>query len=223
MPVLLARRSRNRNIWAQARRICRPRFRRRSNSSPGVFSTTGRGGDRRAAPRSDRGERSGSGSNAPRRFSPSPQGDRPDRSERPSGGAFASRKPFTSRPPSGERFGGKPRSSRDSFSGNSHDRQERSASTESGKRVYRKFDAPRDRPARAGDSDGDKRKPAGDFTPRKFAGKPGGFAGKKSSAKSDRPFTGKSTSTFAKFAGNKKPFGKRAPARKFKPSQGESA
>ena len=36
-------------------------------------------------------------------------------------------------------------------------------------------------------------------------------------------FTGKPESTFAKFAGNKKPFGKRPPARKFKPNGGESA
>jgi hypothetical protein len=61
-----------------------------------------------------------------------------------------------------------------------------------------------------------------------FAGKSdrkpgGGFAGKKTFAKSDRPFTGKPAGTFAKFAGNKKPFGKRPPGRKFKPSKGESA
>jgi len=114
--------------------------------------------------------------------------------------------------------------------------------------VYRKFDAPRDRPARPYSSDrpartegfgGESRKPAGDFAPRKFAGKPsgkpggfggksggkpgGGFAGKKPYSKSGTGFPGKPTSTFAKFAGNKKPFGKRPPARKFKPSQGESA
>ena len=153
---------------------------------------------------------------------------------------------------------------------------------ESGKRVYRKFDAPRDRaarpyssdrparpfspdrparppsadrpvrPARAEGADGSARKPArefaprrfaskpfakpggfagkkpygkssGDFKPRKFAGKPGGFAGKKpfgkSAGKPGASFAGKPSSTFAKFAGSKKPFGKRAPARKFKPKE----
>jgi hypothetical protein len=120
--------------------------------------------------------------------------------------------------------------------------------TESGKRVYRKFDAPRERPTRTFSSDRPARpeggggfaaRPGGDFAPRKFAGKPsgkpggfagkaghkpgGGFAGKKPFGKSGAPFSGKPTSTFAKFANNKKPFGKKAPARKFKPSQGESA
>jgi hypothetical protein len=114
--------------------------------------------------------------------------------------------------------------------------------------VYRKFDAPRDRPARPYSSDrparpegsgSGARKPSGDFAPRKFAGKPagkpggfarkpgskpgGGFGGKKNFAKPGAPFTGKPTSTFAKFAGNKKPFGKRPPGRKFKPSKGESS
>ena len=141
--------------------------------------------------------------------------------------------------------------------------------SESGKRVYRKFDAPRDRPARpysadrparparaegaggtAGRSTGEfaprkfaGKKPygksSGDFKPRKFAGKPGGFAGKKpfgkstgkpggfagkkpfgrSAGKPGASFAGKPSSTFAKFAGSKKPFGKRAPARKFKPKE----
>jgi hypothetical protein len=34
---------------------------------------------------------------------------------------------------------------------------------------------------------------------------------------------GKAVSTFDKFKDNKKPFGKRPPARKFKPEKGESA
>jgi hypothetical protein len=118
--------------------------------------------------------------------------------------------------------------------------------------VYRKFDAPRDRPARPFSSDRSARgeasgkgfagKPSGDLAPRKFAGKapsktggkpggfagkagrkPGGFAGKTPFAKSHEPFSGKPASTFAKFAGNRKPFGKRPPARKFKPGKGESA
>jgi hypothetical protein len=95
------------------------------------------------------------------------------------------------------------------------------------------------RPARgegAGSSSG---RPTEDFAPRKFAGKsfgkpsgfsgkkpfgkssgkPGGFAGKKPFTKPGAPFAGKPASTFAKFAGSKKPFGKRAPARKFKPKE----
>ena len=127
------------------------------------------------------------------------------------------------------------------------ERQDRGPSGEGGKRVYKKFDAPRDRPARGEGFGGDARKSGGDFAPRKVAVKPGGktggfagkssgfackkrqaggFGGKKSGGfgkKSDKPFTGKPSSTFAKFAGNKKPFGKRPPARKFKPNQGESA
>ena len=131
---------------------------------------------------------------------------------------------------------------------------------ESGKRAYRKFDAPRDRAARPFSSDrparpfssrpacaagprgrdrGTARKPEGDFKPRKFAGKlfakpggfagkkpygkstgkPGGFAGKKPFGKAGASFAGKPSSTFAKFAGSRKPFGKRAPARKFKPKE----
>jgi hypothetical protein len=54
--------------------------------------------------------------------------------------------------------------------------------------------------------------------------KPGGsFGGKKNFAKAGAPFAGKPSSTFAKFAGNKKPFGKKPPARKYKPTQGESS
>jgi hypothetical protein len=124
---------------------------------------------------------------------------------------------------------------------------------ESGKRVYRKFDAPRDRSARPYSADRPARparvegaggtadrstgefaprkfagkkpngKSSGDFKPRKFAGKPGGFAGKKpfgkSAGKPGASFAGKPSSTFAKFADSKKPFGKRAPARKFKPKE----
>ena len=101
--------------------------------------------------------------------------------------------------------------------------------------------APADRPARqrAEGIGGTARKPEGDFKPRKFAGKlfakpggfagkkpygkstgkPGGFAGKKPFGKAGASFAGKPSSTFAKFAGSKKPFGKRAPARKFKPKE----
>jgi 23S rRNA pseudouridine2605 synthase len=230
---------------------------------------------------------------------------------RPSGGTGFSGKPRFSKSSSNsnskDKFAGKP------FAGKPRDGGERGFSTESGKRVYRKFDAPRERPSRPFSSDrparpyssdrparpyssdrpartaraegtgGSAGKPAGEFAPRKFAGKPfgkpggfagkkpfgkssgkpsgfsgkppgdsaprkfagkpggfagkkpfgkssgkpGGFAGKKpfgrSAGKPGGAFPGKPSSTFAKFAGNKKPFGKRAPARKFKPGKDESA
>jgi hypothetical protein len=208
---------------------------------------------------------------------------------RPSGGPGFSGKPGFSK--SKDRFVGKP-SVNKPFYGKLKVEDERGSKSESGKRVYRKFDAPReraarpfssdrparpysaDRPARPARTEGagrDAERPAGDFNPRKFAGKPGGFAGKKPFGKSagkpggfagkkpfgkssgkpgaftgkkpyakssakpggfagTKPFTkpgaafpGKPTSTFAKFAGNKKPFGKRPPARKFKPREDESA
>ncbi len=66
-----------------------------------------------------------------------------------------------------------------------------------------------------------------------YAGKSGSSFPKKSSSFGKKPFsksaagaksaTGKPASTFDKFKGNKKPFGKRAPARKFKPEETESA
>jgi len=156
------------------------------------------------------------------------------------------RKPFAKKSSAEKPFAGRPREG-----------------GESGKRVYRKFDAPRDRaarpfssdrparstsadrparPARAEGAGGAASKATGEFAPRKFAGKPfgkpvdsreeafgksagkpGGFAGKKpfgkSAGKPGASFAGKPASTFAKFAGNKKPFGKRAPARKFKPKE----
>ncbi len=111
----------------------------------------------------------------------------------------------------------------------------------------RKFDGPRApskrNPFASSGADaprptGFKRKSPGDFAPRKFAGKPSGaprkftgkpapragagFKGKKPSGKSGTQFS-KPGSPFAKFVGNKKPFGKRPPARKFKPPKGESA
>ena len=207
----------------------------------------GQGSDRRPGPRPDRGERTGSGgARAAGSYAPRPRGDRPQNAE---GGSFTPRKPYA--PRGAGFFSAKPRPSDnrpDRAASGPHERQDRSSSTESGKRVYRKFDAPRDRPARPFSSErpareegpgGETRKFSGDFAKRKFPGKSsgkpggfagkserkpgGGFAGKKTFAKSDRPFTGKPTSTFAKFAGNKKPFGKRPPGRKFKPTQGESA
>ncbi len=184
---------------------------------------------------------------------------------RPSGGAGFTDKPGFSK--SKGKIAGKP------FAGKPRDGGGRGFGGESGKRVYRKFDAPRDRaarpfssdrparpfspdrparptsadrparPARAEGAGGAASKATGEFAPRKFAGKsfgkpggfagkkpfgrsasrPGGFAGKKpfgkSAGKPGASFAGKPSSTFAKFAGNKKPFGKRAPARKFKPKE----
>jgi 23S rRNA pseudouridine2605 synthase len=202
---------------------------------------SGQDGDRRPGPRSDRGERSAfGGSRGVGSYTPRPQGERPRRSE---GDGFAPRKPYA--PRGAGFFSAKPRPSDDRAdrpARGPREGRERATASETGKRVYKKFDAPRDRPARPYSSDrparaeggaGGARKPAGDFAkrgfvdkakPGKFAGKSGvGFAGKKPFGKSDGSFAGKPTSTFAKFAGNKKPFGKRAPARKFKPSQGESA
>ena len=206
-----------------------------------------RGAEKRTGSRPDRGERpSFGGSRSAGSYAPRPQGDRAGRPARTEGGSFAPRKTYSPRSSDGTGSSAKPRFSKEGFAGKPRAREDRGASTESGKRVYRKFDAPRERPARpsSGDRPGSRegfgdgtRKPAGDFAPRKFAskpaGKPGGFGGKSSGkpggfakkpfAKSDRPFKGKADSTFAKFAGNKNPFGKRPPARKFKPNTGESA
>jgi 23S rRNA pseudouridine2605 synthase len=224
----------------------------RRESSP----RAGAGGDRRPSPRSDRGERPASGeARGSGSYTPRPQGDRPRRAE---GDASAPRKPY---PPRGAGFFSKePRPSDARFparpSSGPREREDRGAG-EGAKRVYRKFDAPRDRPTRNYSSDrparaegGEASKPAGDFAKRKFTGKPsgkpggfggkssgkpggsrgksggkpGGFGGKKPFSKSsDKPFGGKPSSTFSKFVGTKKPFGKRAPTRKFKPGKGESA
>jgi hypothetical protein len=101
---------------------------------------------------------------------------------------------------------------------------------------FRKFDAPRSpRPFRdKGDSGS---KPGSAFGEKKpyrksskgFAGKSGSsftkksgsFTGKKPYGKSATDSTGKPAGTFDKFKGNKKPFGKRPPARKFKPKKEE--
>ena len=224
--------------------------------APGSTQRSGRKPERRT----EAGERPAFRSpQAAGSYAARPQGDRP---RRPEGGSFAPRKPDASRPSGGAGTTGKPRFSKDGkpqgkFQG---DRPRPDSAGEGGKRVYRKFDAPKsearrdrpartqstdrparpyssDRPARAASPGGESRRPAGDFAARKFKakGKPGGyegkagrkpgggFAGKKPSFKSGDSSSGKPGSTFAKFAGNKKPFGKRPPARKFKPSQGESA
>jgi 23S rRNA pseudouridine2605 synthase len=238
-------------------------------------------GGGRPAGRAARGERPAfGGPRTPGTYTPRPAArfDRAPRGEgRGESGGFAPRKPY---PPRGAGFfSGKPRPSDtgsdqaarpDRSASGPRDRADRGPGTESGKRVYRKFDAPRDRPARPfsgrparSEDSGDAGKPSGGFAPRKFAGKPsgrpgasagrpggkpggsysgksagfagkkpfgkadGGFAGKKSFGKSDGSFSrkpgAKSTSTFAKFAGGKKPFGKRPPARKFKAKGDASA
>jgi 23S rRNA pseudouridine2605 synthase len=133
-----------------------------------------------------------------------PRSDRPGSRE---GGTFAPRKPFASRPKDGAKFGAKTGFSKaGKFAGKPEGPREDTdqfSSAEVGKRVYRKFDAPRERRDQSPRGD----RPARPFSPDQVG----------------RPFSGKPTSTFAKFAGNKKPFGKRPPGRKFKPEKGESA
>lgn len=183
--------------------------------------------DRESGPRSDRGERPAYGnSRSSGSYAPRPQGDRP-------GGDFASRKPYGSRPSGGSGFGSKPsfggkpsfsksgsyssdRPAGRPYAGKPREGNDRSFSTDSGKRVYRKFDAPRDRPARPYSSDRPARpegsggfagKPSGDFAPRKFAGNPGGFAGKKpfgSSSRSDKPGGFGKSGGFSKSSGPSK-------------------
>ncbi len=67
-------------------------------------------------------------------------------------------------------------------------------------------------------------KPSGGYAAKSgssFPKKSGSFAGKKPYGKSATAAAGKPASTFDKFKGNKKPFGKRTPTRKFKPEEGE--
>jgi hypothetical protein len=213
---------------------------RESFSARPAFGSDSRPPRRDFAPRSDRG--------------PS---QRPDHDDRP---AFGSpRAPGSYAPRGGSSYAPRPQGDRPAgrpFAGKPREASDRGFTGDSGKRVYRKFDAPRDRPARPFSSDrparpfssnrparsegsgGSAARPSGEFAPRKFAakpggfagkkpfskssGKPGGFAGKKPFGKSRPPFTGKPGSTFAKFAENKKPFGNRPPARKFKPKGDES-
>ena len=243
---------------------------RKSFSKPGTFGRKREGFA--ARPSKD-------GDARPPRKDFAPRFDRkPDRGERPAFGSPRTPGSYSPRPSSGPGYSGKPgfSKSRDfskskerfsdkqlvnnKFTDKPKDKNERDSESDSGKRIYRKFDAPRGRPTRpfsterATPLDSSDRpvrltrsagtgKPSGDFKPSKFAGKtfakpggftskkpyakssakPGGFAGKKPFAKTGTAFPGKPTSTFAKFAGNRKPFGKRPPARKFKPRKDESA
>ncbi|WP_188554720.1 hypothetical protein [Edaphobacter dinghuensis] len=154
--------------------------------------------------RDDRGER-GPRSGPPFRKFDAPRGDRPkrsfsDRSDRPA-------RPFSDR----------------------GDRPARSFSSDRGDRPARPFSSDRPaRPSREG-SGGYAGKSSGGFGAKKPYGKSGGkstggsFGGKKPYRKSAGEDSGKPGSTFDKFKGNKKPFGKRPPARKFKPEKGGSA
>lgn len=167
----------------------------RFGSKPGFSrDRNDRGGDRDS--RSERGPRSG----PPFRKFDAPRGDRPSRS--------SSERPFSSDRP---------------------DRPVRPSSSDRGERPSR--------PVRPEGSSSYAGKPSGGFGAKKPYGKSGGrssggyagkssgsgFAGKKPYGKSAAGRDGKAVSTFDKFKDNKKPFGKRPPARKFKPEKGESA
>jgi 23S rRNA pseudouridine2605 synthase len=184
----------------------------RYGSKPG-FSRDDRGGDR-----GERGPRSG----PPFRKFDAPRGDRPARSfsDRPSSDRPA-------RPYSSDR-GDRPARPYSS------DRGDRPARPYSSDRPARPFSS--DRPARSSRPEGAggyAGKPSGGFGATKpygkssggYAGKSSGgsFAGKKPYGKSSADASGKPANTFDKFKGNKKPFGKRPPARKFKPEKGGSA
>jgi 23S rRNA pseudouridine2605 synthase len=219
----------------------KPSFSRDNDSRPPRREFTprpdGTAGDSRPPRRNFGDKPSFGGPRKPGGFSARPQRSF-DGGDRTNG--FQPRKPFASREEGSgpSRFGGKPSYSRD------RDNDSRSAGRPSGP-PFRKFDAPRpprpfssdrpDRPARTEDS-GYAGKPRSSFGPKKpyerssggyagksgFAGKPkSSFAGKKPYGKSAEGGSGKPASTFDKFKGNKKPFGKRAPARKFKPKEGE--
>jgi 23S rRNA pseudouridine2605 synthase len=185
-------------------------------------------GDRPAKPAFSGPRKPGSFSARPQRSFDSP---RSFKDERPKD--FAPRKTF----------------SRDSAGSKGNDSRKEGRAGRPDGPPFRKFDAPRKprpfssegpaRPARSarpgGSTDyapkprtgyGDKKpfgKPDGGYAAKSgssFPKKTGTFAGKKPYSKSAGA-AGKPASTFDKFKGNKKPFGKRAPARKFKPKEGE--
>lgn len=166
-------------------------------------------------------------SRPPRReFTPRPEGD----SRRPFGNKPSfngPRKPFTPREDGGRppfRKFDAPRGQRP-FSSDRPDRSDRPAHTEGGfsprpggfsKKPFGKPFEGRKPGGYAGKPGGFAGKPGG------FSSKPGGFAGKSGGFAGKKPF-GKPASTFDKFKGNKKPFGNRPPARKFKREEGDSA
>jgi 23S rRNA pseudouridine2605 synthase len=241
-----------------------PGSRGREGGGAGTFGRKpsfgeGRPPRRDFAPRPGSGDRlSAGGFREPRQFSSAARGE---------DGRFAPRKPATGG--FGARYGSGS-SARSSFGksdraegsrtrpARSGDRPDRSAGTEGAKRVYRKFDAPRDKPARtfrpatdrpapdradsdrparsggfgAGGGERPARKPFGKsaassgtgsgFGAKRPSGKPGA-GGKKPFGKPGGSFAGKPGSPFAKFADGNKPFGKRPPARKFKPKEDGNA
>jgi 23S rRNA pseudouridine2605 synthase len=215
---------------------------RKTFSKPGTFGrkregfagkpSFTRGSDSRP-PRRDYGD-----SRPPRReFTPRPEGDaRPprrnfaDKSAKPSFGSPRKPGSFSARP---QRSFDSSDAPRKTFSRNSS--EGRTSRTDGP--PFRKFDAPRSpRPFRAKDDSDSKprssfgaKKPygksSGNYAAKSssssFPKKPGSFAGKKPFTKSAKGATGKPAGTFDKFKGNKKPFGKRPPARKFKPKEEE--
>ena len=227
--------------------------RKKTFSKPGTFGRKREGGfsDRPSFSRDSEGRPprreftprpSGEGrdSRPPRReFTPRPGGDRPSygsRSDRPSS---------ASRPS----FGGKPsfgssRAGRESGKDESAGPRYRKFDAPRGDRPSRPFSS--DRPARpssggyAGKS-GDYKGKSSSFGDKKpyskssggYAGKSAnGYAGKSSGPAGKKPFSksgsysakpGKPAGTFDKFKNNAKPFGKRPPARKWKPEETKSA
>lgn len=210
--------------------------------------TDGDSGDSRPPRRTFGDKPSFGGPRKPGSYSPRPQGGAPrsfDGGDRTNG--FAPRKSFTPREGGAptSRFGGG--GDRNERSGRPSGPPFRKFDAPRGDRPARPFSSDRpdrsdrsDRPARpeggyagrpsSGGSFGDKKpygKPGGGYAGKSgggYAGKSGGsFAGKKPYGKSAAGGTGKPTSTFDKFKGNAKPFGKRTPTRKFKPGKEDSA
>jgi hypothetical protein len=176
---------------------------RKTFSKPGTFGRKREGAFESRPPRRDF---NAGPSDRPTRPSRSTEGDRPARS-----GASAPRTPgsFSARPrpQSGAGFGSKPPFSRP----RDNDREATGASDARPARpTYRKFDAPRERPA-SSRPDGEKKpyskSPGTGYGPRK----PGGFGPKKPGSFSAKPpgsRPAKPLGTFAKFAEGKNPFRK---------------
>jgi hypothetical protein len=183
------------------------------------------------APRSDFGARSSrkpftpsEGTAGTRRFGNKPgfardRGDRDDRSSRSNYSDRPKRSEGRTEGPPFRKFDA-PRKPRP-FSSDRPQRSERFDRTDRTARPARK-EAGGDYPRKSGSTFGEKKSfsKSGEGFAGKSAGsfskKPSSFAGKKTLSKSSTAGTGKPSSTFDKFKGNKKPFGKRPPSRKFK-------
>jgi len=201
----------------------------------------------RPAFRRDRGDSRPSGGFAkPRRFDRDREGFERKSFEgrtegRPPRRSFDDKPRFDRKP----RFDEKERSGRGQYEGQRGDDR----GEQRGAPPFRKFDAPRkprpfssNRPPRAEEGDVEhKGKQRGEFTKKPLGGRPFAdrsgkpkrfvkavgdrstgpkkFAGKKPYGKA----AAKPSGAFDKFKGNKKPFGKRPPARKFKPDKGDAA